>query len=182
MTTNPLRRSWHLTRRFFGALAPGAPSDTDDAWVQGVLRDRLFAAWSDLPDHDRRHSVAVARLVQTSLAETEYADDDRWLAAALVHDLGKLDADLGVFGRVGATLLRGAIGRRRTSGWSERDGVRRRCGWYFDHGPRGAVRIRACGGAEPVAQWAAAHHDRSIWPMTGIPPAVVTALDAADDD
>ncbi len=172
----------HLARRFFGALVPGGPSAADEAWVRSLLGDSLFEAWSTMPGHDRRHSVGVARRVQDGLAATDAADDDTWLAAALVHDLGKLDAGLGVFGRVAATLVRGALGHGRTDPWVDRRGMRGRFGRYLHHGALGAERIRALGGPEPVARWAEAHHDRSAWAGTGIPPAVVTVLDAADDD
>lgn len=177
-----VRRASHLARRFFGALVPGGPSPADEAWVGEILGADLFAVWNTMPGHDRRHSVGVARRAQAGLARTNEAGDSRWIAAALAHDIGKLDAGLGVFGRVVATLLRGALGRTRTDRWVDRRGVRGKFGRYLQHGPLGGDRIRALGGPEPVARWAAAHHDWNTWEGTGIPPAVVTVLDAADDD
>ena len=177
-----LRRSWHLTKRFFGALVPGAPSSDDETWVAHVLSPKLFDEWKAMPDHDRRHSISVARRLQLGLSTTEHADDDQWVAAALVHDVGKLDADLGVFARVATTLARGALGHERTDRWIDRHGWRLHCARYLRHDELGAARIRAAGGPEAVARWAAAHHDRSHWVGTGIPPEVVAALDAADDD
>ena len=177
-----LRRVSHLARRFFGALVPGGPSAADEAWARDILGAEMFPTWSTMPGHDRRHSVGVARRVQVGLAGTDAAEDDRWLAAALVHDLGKLDSGLGVFGRVAATLVRGGLGDARTDRWVDRRGIRGAFGRYLQHGPLGADRIRALNGSEPVARWAAAHHERSAWTQTGIPPAVVAVLDAADDD
>lgn len=186
MSTRPrsqrLRRAWHLVRRFFGALAPGAPSTADEAWVRQHLAPDLFDAWSSMPNHDRRHSIGVARRFQAGLSGSADADDDRWIAAALLHDLGKLDSGLGVFGRVAATLARAAFGRTRTDRWIDGRGLRRRYGLYLRHDRLGADRIRAAGGTEPVARWAAAHHDAAQWADTGIPERVMVALDAADDD
>lgn len=189
MSLRRLRRPWHLAKRFFGALVPGEPSDADEAWVAGFLPAPLFAEWKRMPGHDRRHSVAVARHFLAALPAGGSGPDDRsgpegsmWVAAALVHDLGKLDAGLGVFGRVAATLARGALGRARTDRWIDRGGIRHRFASYFRHDALGGDRIRAAGGAEPVARWAEAHHGRSSWDATGIPVAVAAALDAADDD
>jgi hypothetical protein len=135
-----------------------------------------------MPNHDRRHSIAVARRVQRALDDTEHPADDRWLAAALLHDVGKLDARLGVFGRVGATLAGAAAGHDMAGVWSEKRGITRRVGLYLRHPEIGADHIRVAGGPDLAARWAAAHHDRSAWASTGIPEPVVTALHEADDD
>lgn len=185
-----LRQAWHLVKRFFGALVPGGPSHDDEAWVASILPPALFAEWRAMPGHDRRHSIGVARRTQSALrAHASGVDDanppealDEWVTAALVHDVGKLDAGLGVLGRVAATSARGVLGRERTDRWVDRRGVRLRFARYFRHGALGADRIRAAGGSEAVARWAAAHHDPSHWAATGIPPEVMAALDAADDD
>ena len=172
----------HLARRFVGALRPGGPRSRDVEWVGAILGDEELALWSRMPDHDRRHSILVARRVERALAGTEAAGDPRWLAAALLHDVGKLDAGLGVLGRVGATLAGGAAGHERAEAWSTRRGITRRVGLYLRHPELGATRIRVAGGREEAARWAAAHHRPEAWGATGIPPAVVDALVAADDD
>jgi HD domain-containing protein len=177
-----VKRALHLARRFVGSLSPAAPSPNDDAWARRVLGARQHALWARMPNHDRRHSVAVARRVERSLAGTEYAGDDRWLAAALLHDVGKLDARLGVFGRVGATLAGAAAGHDMAPVWSEKRGITRRVGLYLRHPELGAEHIRVAGGPDVVAQWAAAHHDRASWDATEIPVAVRAALHDADDD
>jgi putative nucleotidyltransferase with HDIG domain len=177
-----IRRASHLGRRFVTSLWPGPPDADDDAWVRGVLGAGEYDLWSQLPNHDRRHSIGVARRVQTSLRDTEFADDDRWAAAALLHDVGKLEAHLGVFGRVGATLAGAAAGHDRAETWTAKRGITRRVGLYLRHGELGAASIRRVGGAEEAARWAAAHHQPADWAGTGIPRPVVTALHDADDD
>ena len=57
--------------------------------------------WRSMPPTDRRHSIEVtrrflARRMNATPAET---------AGALLHDVGKLDAGIGTFGRVVATLV-----------------------------------------------------------------------------
>ena len=175
-------RAPHLARRFFGALSPAAPRADDVAWVATVLNGRELAVWTRLPAHDRRHSITVARRVEATLAGTEYAGDCRWLEAALLHDVGKLDSGLGVFGRVGATLAGAVAGHGMADAWSEKRGITRRVGLYLRHPELGASRIRMCEGSREAAVWAEAHQDPDRYDRTGIPPVVVDALAAADDD
>ena len=177
-----MRRALHLSRRFVGALRPGGPKPADAAWVTTVLTPEEHALWSRMPKHDRRHSVLVARRVEATLAGTDAAGDPRWLAAALLHDVGKLDAGLSVPGRVVATLARGAAGHEWTEPWSTKRGFLRRVGLYLRHPELGETRIRVAGGRQEAARWAGAHHDASAYTDLSIPPQVVDALVAADDD
>jgi hypothetical protein len=177
-----MSRAAHLVRRFLGALWPGPPRAADIAWVKDVLDDAEYGLWAQLPRHDRRHAIRVARRVERTLAGTAEAGDTRWLAAALLHDVGKLDAGLGPVGRVGATLAGAAAGHEMAGPWSARRGVTRRVGLYLRHPELGATRIRVVGGREEAARWAGAHHTEDEWAATGLPPAVVDALVAADDD
>src|SRR5262249_2973739 len=154
---------------FFGALSPAAPRRADVEWVATVLTEREVAAWQRMPKHDRRHSIAVARRVEAALAGTAYAGEPRWIEAALLHDIGKLDAGLGVFGRVGAMLAGALAGYQMADAWSERRGVTRRFGLYLRHPELGASRIEMCGGSREAAAWAAAHQDPERWAASGIP-------------
>ncbi len=172
----------HLSGRFVRALSPAAPRADDVAWVETVLTPAGFVMFRRQPNHDQRHAIGVARDVQTRLADTPYADDPRWLSAALLHDIGKLDSRLGVYGRVVATVSGAVAGREHAEAWSESSGFTRRVGVYLRHAELGADRIRIAGEPEEAAVWAASHHDPSTWPDLPIPADVVTALDAADND
>ena len=172
----------HLSRRFFGALWPGAPRAADVEWVRGVLNDAEFTQFRRQPNHDQRHAIGVARDVEQRLAGTPYAGDPRWPEAALLHDIGKLDSRLGVYGRVVATVSASVAGRDTAEHWSTSSGFTRRVGLYLRHAELGADRIRLAQGSEEAARWAAAHHHPEEWDATGIPTDVVTALDAADND
>ena len=177
-----MARQTHLARRFFGALWPGRPDPTDTAWVATVLTEQELAVWQRMPNHDRRHSIHVARDVEAQLANTKYASDPRWAEAALLHDVGKLDSGLGVFGRVLATLAGAAAGHDMAEPWSQKRGITRRFGLYLQHPELGASRIRMCGGSREAALWAEAHQDPDRWPSTGLPEVVIEALATADDD
>ncbi len=172
----------HLAKRFFGALRPGGPRAADTAWAREILEPGEFALWSRMPGHDRRHSVGVAHRVEDQLAGTEYAGDARWPAAALLHDVGKLDSHLSVVGRVLATMAGAAAGPGWADVWTTKRGVTRRFGLYLQHPKLGSDRIRMADGRDEVARWAAAHHDAGQWDRCGIPAPVVEALRAADND
>jgi hypothetical protein len=177
-----MARRTHLARRFFGALWPGKPDAADVAWVATVLNEQELTVWSRMPNHDRRHSICVARDVEAMLSNTEYASDPRWAEAALLHDVGKLDSGLGVFGRVLATLAGAAAGHDMAEPWSQKGGVTRKFGLYLLHPELGASRIRMCNGSREAALWAEAHQDPELWPSTGLPEMVIESLAAADDD
>jgi hypothetical protein len=171
----------HLVRRFLGALRPGPPSPAATARVEAVLTPPELELWRHLPNHDRRYSVRVAELVERDLASTEYAGDPQWIAAALLHDTGKLDSNLGVPGRSVATIVAALAGRRRVSAWRGTGGFRGRVADYTRHDELGAARIRAAGGREVAAEWAFAHHHEDRWAATSIPRPVADVLRAADD-
>ena len=176
------RDPWgHLARRFFGALRPGGPSPEDRAWVETVLIRAKFALWARQPGHDQRHSAGVARQVEAALAGGPHAGDTRWLACALLHDIGKLASGLGVSARVLATLF-----GRATDGAGGRlggtAGMRRRIALYLRHPELGADMIELAGGRAEVAHWAAAHHDPARLDPLLLPAPVVKALVAADND
>jgi HD domain len=171
----------HLARRFLRALWPGRPRAQDVAWVATVLEPNELALWRELPRHDQRYTIRVAKLAEERLAGTEFAGQQRWLAAALLHDVGKLDAGLGVMGRSVATVLGAVASRGRVDRWAQASGFRRRVAWYLHHDERGADRIRAAGGRDEAARWARAHHHRDRWPESGVPIAVAETLEAADN-
>jgi HD domain len=171
----------HLVRRFFRALWPGPPGARDIAWVESLLEPGELALWRRIPNHDRRYSIRVAKNVEARLVGTDFAGQSRWLAAALLHDVGKLDSGLGVVGRSVATVMGAAAGSARVDQWTSVSGFRRRVAWYRQHDERGAERIRAAGGRDEAARWARVHHHRDRWPGSGVPLEVAEALEAADN-
>ena len=131
----------HLIRRFFGHLRAEPPGPGDQRFVHdhldGTCAD-LF--WSQSPP-DQRHAVEVARRVSAALP-----DDPRAIEAALLHDIGKVDANIGAVARSIATVL-GSAGMPMTS----------RMRSYRDHGRRGAVVLEDAG-CSPLAVAFARHH------------------------
>ncbi len=165
----------HLARRFFGSLSPRPLDPADDAWVRQVLGAGEAALWDRMPLADRKHAAGVAREVAGVLDDATPAV----LAAALLHDVGKVDSGLGTFGRVGATIVAMVVGRSRASSWTG-EGLRGRVGSYLRHDRIGAEMLEAAGADPLTATWAREHHlPPSRWT---IDDEVATVLAAADDD
>jgi len=118
----------HLARRFAGSLSRREPSTDEVAWVDSQLLAPELELWRRMPVADRRHSIEVARRFESMGQWTREE-----MAGALLHDIGKLESDLGTWMRVVATV----VGPRT-------DRFRR----YHDHEQLGAEMLIAAGSAE----------------------------------
>jgi predicted HD phosphohydrolase len=161
----------HLVRRFLGSLKPGGPPPADEAWARDALLAGERPLWDRMSGSDRRHAVAVARRAEAALGPRATRPV---VAAALLHDVGKVESGLGTLGRVGATLVAAGVGRQRLA---RRNG---RLSRYVRHDALGAELLEAAGSDPLTRAWAREHHlpdDR--WTVD---PEVGAALKAADDD
>jgi len=169
----------HLVRRFFGSLRPGGPSASEREWAESQLLPGELELWRRMPGPDRRHSAAVARRVQRSLGDEATRPV---LAAALLHDVGKLDAHMRTYGRVIATLC-GAVVKHDPvviRQWTTTSGFTRRVGLYLSHPRLGGDLLRMAGSDPLTVAWTEQHHlPDEEWTVE---PELAAALSAADDD
>jgi putative nucleotidyltransferase with HDIG domain len=167
----------HLVRRFAGSLWPGGPSGADEAWVVGLLTPAEEALWRGMPGYDRRHAVGVARRTADALGPRATRPV---LAAALLHDIGKLDSGLGPIGRAAATMAALVWGQPTAAGWRARRGPAGRAGRYLSHDVLGAEMLAAAGSDGLIVTWAREHHlSPERW---SVPADIGAALKLADDD
>jgi hypothetical protein len=167
----------HLTRRFFGSLRPGGPARRDLEWVRSVLAPAEVTLWQRMYGPDRRHSVQVARDVERRLGNEATRPV---LAAALLHDIGKLDSGLRTFGRVVATLTIKTAGRAEVDRWTRARGLHRRIALYARHPELGAQRLALAGSDPLTVAWTREHHSpRDEWT---VPTSIADVLDACDND
>ena len=167
----------HLAKRFFTSLWPGGPGPEDEAWARSHLLEGEARLWTRLSGPDRRHAVGVGRRVEAGLGT---AADRPVLAAALLHDVGKLSANLGTYGRVIATLSGAVAGRETAEAWSTTFGFTRRVGLYLRHPELGGDLLAVAGSHELTVTWAREHHlPPEHWTLDRH---VADALKAADDD
>lgn len=177
--------SWrHLSARFFIALWPGGPSAADESWARAQLLDGEQALWQRMSGPDRRHAVGVARDTVRLLGPDRAGRDV--IAAALLHDVGKVESSLGTLARVAVTLAALVVGRSRLLRWAgeplgdDRPSRRARVGLYLAHDRLGAGLLEAAGSRGLTVSWAAEHHlAPERWTVDR---AIGAALKAADGD
>jgi hypothetical protein len=167
----------HLATRFLGSLRPGGPPPSDEAWATSWLLPGEVDLWRRMSGSDRRHAVGVARRAESALPPPV---ERPVLAAALLHDVGKLASGLGPVRRAVATLAGMAAGHDAAVRWRDRSGPAGRAGRYLCHDAIGADLLAAAGSDDLTVAWAREHHlppDR--WT---VPRPVGEALKLADDD
>jgi hypothetical protein len=123
-------RAVHLATRWLGSLSERRPPADDLAWVRDQLLPVERAMWHRFGAADQRHTIRVARRFVARRPDATRAE----VAGALLHDIGKLDADLGTTMRVVATV----VGPRTP-----------RFARYHDHERIGADWLREAG-SDPV--------------------------------
>lgn len=151
----------HLVARFFDVVS-AAPLDDDEArWVSDRLGPGERAIYFAQHDADRRHGLVSARRVAALRP-----DRPDLVRAALLHDVGKRHARLGVIGRVLASLA-----------MLFRIPLRGRFAVYRDHGVLGGAELRELGSEEVVWRFATCHHGERD---PAIDPDAWGLLEAAD--
>jgi len=173
-----------LSRRFFAALSPRGPAQADDVWALDNLTADEPALWRRMSGADRRHAIGVARDTIGLLGPDEATRDV--IAAALLHDVGKVESSFGTFARVWITLAAMAVGRARLLRWAgdlsgtDHASLRARVGLYLTHDRLGAELLDRAGSEALTVSWAAEHHlSPDSWTIDAT---VGAALKAADGD
>lgn len=175
-----MSRLSHLVRRFFGSLRPGGPSAVDQVWAESQLLPGEREIWCSLSGPDRRHSAAVARRVDAVLGSQASRPV---LAAALLHDCGKVQSGLRTPGRVVATVLALRAVRSESDAlrWSASSSSwKRAIGQYRRHPAIGAQMLEVAHSADLTVTWTREHHlAPDAWTLE---PTIAQALHDADDD
>lgn len=126
---------------------------------------------------DRRHALGVARRAERALGAGATRPI---LAAALLHDVGKIDSGLGPVGRAVVTLAEMATGRAAARRWRSRGGLVGRAGRYLCHDEIGADLLASAGSHPLTVSWAREHHlPPERWTVAA---PIGRALKDADDD
>jgi hypothetical protein len=182
----------HLAGRFFGALSPAGPPADDELWVRGQLVPGEQELWARMSGPDRRHAVGVARDSITLIDEGGHGEAPRpVVAAALLHDVGKVESRLGTWARAGVTVVAMVAGRERVASWADRPMTSGRkhlrvrdlpgaAGRYVTHDRIGSDLLEQAGSDPLTVAWAGEHHrPESTWT---VPRQYADALKEADGD
>ena len=153
----------HVVRRFFGHVLARPLTDVDIEFIRTLIspdEEPLF--WRQRLG-DQQHAVVTARRMLST-----HAHGRAVLRAALWHDIGKIDSDLGAVTRAFATVAR-LLRLPRPIRWR----------LYEDHGPIGARYLAAMGCEPLVVDFARFHPDSgpSVYSK-----AIWESLLRADDD
>ena len=135
--------------------------------------------WRRMSAPDRRHAVAVAHRVDAALGA---AATRPVLAAALLHDVGKIETGFGPYRRAVATLSAAAVRHDPDviRAWTRTTGFTRSVGLYLQH-PKLGGDLLGMAGSDPLTEaWAREHHlPEERWT---VPLDIGRALKDADDD
>jgi hypothetical protein len=169
----------HLAKRGLTSVLPLGPARADAVWAREQLTDHEAELWVRMSRSDRRHAAGVARRTAGTLGD----DATRpVLAAALLHDVGKVEAGFGPYRRVVATLSGLVVGHdpEVIAAWTRTTGFTRRVGLYLQHDRLGGD-LLAMAGSDPLTEaWARQHHrPEGDWT---VPTHIGRALKDADDD
>lgn len=172
----------HLTARLLGSLWPGGPWPAGDTWARAWLLPGEASLWDRMSGPDRRHALGVAREVGGQLGIADGETERRpVMAAALLHDVGKIEAHFGTWSRVAATAIALRVGRDGVAAWARPDdGWRSRAGRYVTHDQRGGALLGDAGSDPFTVAWASQHHQ----PPAGrtVDPTLGAVLEVADGD
>lgn len=118
----------HLVHRFFGFLSAKPLTPVEQSEVSSILKARLARAFFAQRVEDQRHAYTVKLRVGQRNGLYE---------AALLHDIGKTDSDLGAVARSLATACNG-IGVPTRGRWLD----------YLNHGEIGARMLEKLGAGD----------------------------------
>jgi hypothetical protein len=147
----------HLVRRVVSTLFRRRTPPDDAAWARDQLSDAERRLFDRMTPVDQAHSVRVARRVEVSAGDQDGAEVV--VVAALLHDVGKGEARLGIYGRVVATLCDVFADDQLAQAWSQRSGITRRIGLYLRYPKLGAESLQLAGSSPLVVAWSAEHHE-----------------------
>lgn len=149
----------HLATRFLGALWPAGPPAHDERWALAQLLPGERRLWRRMRGPDRRHAVAVARSSAQLLEDAGETPRREILAAALLHDVGKVASPLGAFGRTAATVTAVVLGPERLAVCNDSSGWRAAVRLYVEHDRVGGQLLREAGSDPFTIAWAEQHHE-----------------------
>jgi len=91
----------HLVRRAISSFSNAVPLAEHIDIVRSVLNPAEYSLWSSMQGRDKRHSVQVYQRFMHLCPDAEVSAQ----RGALLHDVGKIQANLGWLMRIIATLL-----------------------------------------------------------------------------
>ena len=145
-------------KRFFVSVFTNNYDPKIEKDLLSLLNDKEKSLYFSQPRVDRVHSIRNAKSVIEGDPE---GYDDVLVVAAALHDVGKAQANLGILGRVLATISQGILPVQLLRRWEGEEGFRKDISQYCFHGENGAALLDEAGSASIVVMWARRHHERA---------------------
>src|SRR5581483_10176011 len=141
MPALPRARLPRLASSVRDLLSSGGDLRAEGDWVKSILNSGEMELWRSMAPVDRHHGLRVACGLTRRLAGSRHADDPRWIAAALLHDVGKTTAALAPVHRAFAAIVGRIVTIRTATRWASHgtDGIGR-IGRYLLHGQLARMR------------------------------------------
>jgi hypothetical protein len=127
MKSGPIHTGIHLSKRLWGSFRARPLYESEAIWVQSLLLEGEFLLWRTMDVRDQRHSFEVAQRFVHSLGgpksdlpgliSSPFLEKDperEAIAAALLHDVGKIDSKLSTLERVAVNIVGGRTERFRS--------------------------------------------------------------------
>ena len=172
---SPMGSPLHLVKRFIASVLIFRVDGRTELELLALLSDEEKILYLSQSRIDRIHSVRNAKVIIGGSPESYKPEH---VVAAALHDVGKTEADLGVTGRVFATILQSILSEKRIKTWGSKEGVKKQIYCYCLHNERGAELLEEAGSASVAVAWARYHHDRED--HENIPVEVIALLRKAD--
>lgn len=166
----------HLAKRWYGSLRPKPLDATEQAWIDEQLLPTELELWQRMSKADKRHSYIVGRRAERFLGQHVSRPA---LAAAVLHDIGKIESNAGTSLRVLSTLVAGTAGPDQIESWSKESGWLGRAGTYLRHHIIGEELLIAAGSDPITSTWAREHE--LVHTKWTLPEEITDALYKADN-
>jgi hypothetical protein len=127
----------HLTKRWWLSLTSRGPDAKQNAWAESFLTEPERELWLQMGVQDRSHAVLVAERFMAARPGATRPE----MVAALLHDVGKVNSQLGTWSRVGATIVPLRVLPQRAG----LGGLRRRWESYHNHEQIGIQMLESIG-------------------------------------
>lgn len=165
----------HLVARFVFSFFPHRQTAETLQFLTLLNSDELHL-FNAQQRFDKRHSFRNVKKLHALLADP---DPDLVIACGL-HDVGKVQSGLGVFGRVFATCVAAIFGLHRVDAWSRNNSnpITRRIATYVRHPEIGADLLTGAGSNLIAITWARDHH-KGLHEST-LEPSLFAVLSKAD--
>ena len=147
----------HLGARFLFSVVKSKDEEVTKSELLKIMTKDERDLFFQQKKVDQTHSLRSAKSIYAQNGDQVHTD---LVIAAALHDVGKLESELGIVGRIAATCLAFIFGLGRVHSWgSKREGtLLNRVSKYVTHPEIGAQMLEEAKSCQLAISWALDHH------------------------